>query len=907
MKKIAKKIGKMALTCAIFTGGMILSAGCDKTPQFEIEWKEELLGTLSIQPGESFVLYASRDDKSSGTISYVLTKGSEYATINSNGVLTVLKTAPVGEIIKVQAVSGKVKSEEIQFTIVAAREIILSSNASSTTVEREDEITLNTNYLDDNTSVAENITYRLTAGSEYATITGNVLKVKSTATQGATITVIAETATATSNTLTFTVSVPKEEVKYLIVPSSSQITLDTTLYSPNTAIVVTTYDKENFGEVSLEKDDYIYEVVDGEEFASINENGVIEPLGHGRAVIQIKYISGEEYVKDATTTVTVDVIMPPETIELNSVLTRQMSKEVYKLGFGLKNSDDRGLDLGIIGKHTRTTKMSDTYKVNIYVDGSTTPSNGYASYNSSTGKLEFNTVAIGHELRVEVLSDSGAQNETKTEFIININNGVNYYTPEDIAKQRVATNLTINLMNDIIIEGDSDKLAGLPGENGLKAYKLHLYGNSTIYGNGNKIDFSKVVNKYSGGGREENFITITNTNFNDLSNVIDGDIEANIYDLSIYGNNEYNNEYPDHNTPTSGTFASAIDIEGANLDRIWEYLKDNTKERPYHAYVDMKNITINGFQIGINLEYVISKEATDYEEAKISKLSNIVIENCLQNGIATTASILTIEDVKIGRVGATGIETTPGTWWLAGENFNKPQTITFKGSYVSENYNTFLNSYIEEEENTDELKFANLINVMVSDLNVAGYNFGSLIAANIKEDDVINNGVNLISLIYNDVNAITTSLSGKKGFEKGFMNGTIIKFQDMNGKAIDLMTKLYEIQTYIGSSNYESVRTTIIEMVKSRFIELDIPSGKPISLVLDYINTLDEETKNYLLTALAGKNEIEIGSIIVANPLYDLIDEEGNIMVDDVSKSVDELSLQDLTKVLDFATIDLDK
>ena len=75
------------------------------------------------------------------------------------------------------------------------------------------------------------------------------------------------------------------------------------------------------------------------------------------------------------------------------MLTKQASKEVSKLGFGLKDANDKSLNLGIVGSHTTAEHFANTYKVNVYVDGATTPSDGYATFNNETGKLTawFNT------------------------------------------------------------------------------------------------------------------------------------------------------------------------------------------------------------------------------------------------------------------------------------------------------------------------------------------------------------------------------------------------------------------------------------------------------------------------------------------------------------------------------------
>ena len=65
-------------------------------------------------------------------------------------------------------------------------------------------------------------------------------------------------------------------------------------------------------------------------------------------------------------------------------------------------------------------------------------------------------------------------------------------------------------------------------------YALTYYGHTSIYGNGYNIDFSKVVNTYSGGDDSGlKLLNIKNVNDAD-ANVLNEDINVNIYDLTLY-------------------------------------------------------------------------------------------------------------------------------------------------------------------------------------------------------------------------------------------------------------------------------------------------------------------------------------------------------------------------------------
>lgn len=894
MNNNRKKIINMALIGAIITGGAAVTVGCDKEDEFSVVWNDELEDGLSLQPGESVLLYAARDDEKAGTISYVITEGSAYATISNTGVLTVTKAAEVGQKIKVQAVSDDVKSSEIVVTVVAVKEIQLTTTATSTTLERGDSATLNVNYKNSEDTV-ENVTYRITAGSEYATLNNNVLTVKSDAEDGATITVMAETPITSTNTLTFTVNVPEVEIKYIVDVDNSTITVDSTSTTNTVAIAPKVLDIDNsWQEVQLEASDLDYEVISGEEYVSVNNEGYLTAIGHGQAVVRVSYDSNDPLVATATRDITVNAILPPETINLGTMFTYQLNNlnKGAKLGFGINssNGDNAKLNLGITGVHTTATHFAETYKVNIYVDGATTPSTGYATYNNADKSLTFNEIAIGHTLRVEVLTDTGASKETRSEFTIDVNAGYNIYELDDLfsSQRRVATNITVNLLVDCIIEGDSNTIAN--GQ-GMLGYKLHYYGNTSIYGNGYKIDFSRVNNTYSGGGH--NFLTLTNIGYETQKNVINDDMDVKIYDLSLYGNNGYNKAYDGDNvkvSPTKGSYDMAIVIEPTYESKVMDYLAGvENAEQPYHSYVNMNNININGFQTGMRVLFANSKAATEFTEAKTSKISNIVVDNCLESGIETVASILTFENVKLGRMGTTGIETTPDIWWTAGENFNEPQKITFKGNFVSEGHNAFNNTYVGN--NSDLAALPLLINQIAAGLHqnvsIGGSNveiaFEAFVVETLKETANAEgvNAVNLVSLLFNNTGLLQKV--GENPVEKGpyikeLLNGTILQFEDLQGEATNINNQLAALGAELAKPQPDiegKCKDLILGLFNSRFISLNVPSDTKVdSTILASIGQLkaggfiSEADYNFLTSKLIEGADINIGSIIVENPLY---------------------------------------
>lgn len=918
MNNNRKKIINMALIGAIITGGTAMTVGCDKKDEFSIVWNEALQDSLSLQPGESILLYAARDDEKAGTISYAITEGSAYATINSAGLLTVTKAAPVGQKIKVQAASDGVKSTEIVINVVAVKEIELTTT-SSTTLERGDSATLNVNYKNSNDTVG-NVTYKITAGSEHATLNNNVLTIDSDAADGATVTVMAETPITSTNTLTFTVNVPQTEIKY-IIDADSTVTVDSTSTSNAVAIAPKVLDLDNsMQEVQLEATDLTYEVISGAEYVEVDASGYLTAIGHGQATIRVSYDSNDPLVATATKNITVNAILPPEAITLGKMFTYQLSNldKTARLGFGVNtsNGDNAKLNLGIVGTHTETDHFADTYKVNVYVDGATTPSAGYANYNNADKSLTFTEMAIGRTLRVEVSTDTGASKETKVEFTVEVNDGYNIYDMDDLMQHKRGTNVTINLLADCVVTGNSDTVAG---GKGISDYRLLYYGNTSIYGNGHKIDFSGVNNAYAGGG--ENFLHITNTHETNNNNVINEDYDVNIYDLSLYARNRYNEPFQGESvkvSPKEGSFDIAVFIEASSQDKVKDYVKGVTgAETQYHAYVNINNISINGFQTGLRVQYANSKEATSFTDAKISKISNIVVENCLESGIETVGSILTFENVKLGRLGTTGIETTPDTWWTAGENFDQPQKITFKGSYISENHNAFNNSYIENDEDLGVLP--TIIKALASglrqeDINIGGTTvdiaFEAFVIEKVKETAQSEgvDGVNLVSLLFNNmsiIDKITENPEGKAFYIRELVNGTILQFEDMQGESTNINNQLAKLSAELQKETPDMsvCQSLIMELFNSRFISLNVPTGEVVtSDILQKIGQLKtaelitEEDYNYLTEKLVEGADINIGSIIVENPLYGVYSAEDFAAVKSPAQLLAMIQVQ--TKVL---------
>jgi len=98
----------------------------------------------------------------------------------------------------------------------------------------------------------------------------------------------------------------------------------------------------------------------------------------------------------------------------------------------------------------------------------------------------------------------------------------------------------------------------------------------------------------------------------------------------------------------------------------------------------------------------------------------------------------------------------------------------------------------------------------------------------------------------------------------------------------------------------------ILDLYTSRFIRINVPSGSKVDAShIAAINMLpiDQEAKDYLLANLHVGDDINLGGIIVANPMYDLIDEDGNISVGGQTVALEDLSVQQLVALMQVQTV----
>ena len=106
----------------------------------------------------------------------------------------------------------------------------------------------------------------------------------------------------------------------------------------------------------------------------------------------------------------------------------------------------------------------------------------------------------------------------------------------------------------------------------------------------------------------------------------------------------------------------------------------------------------------------------------------------------------------------------------------------------------------------------------------------------------------------------------------------------------------------------DSAKQHLLDLYTSRFIRINVPSGSKVETShLAAIDSLpiSQDAKDYLLANLHVGDDINVGGIIVANPMYNLIDENGNVTVGSQTKALEDLTIDELVALMQVQTVTL--
>lgn len=773
-----KRILKTTLLTSLLLGCTSLTTltGCGKD---ELTITLEAGDVTTVHPGDTIQLTSKVSDAEVGLPMYEIVEGSEYATVSASGVLTISENAPNNTTIKIKAKIGKTASNEIsvKVEVVEATAVAISTTGSVSDLERNQDVLINS-VVTPNNATNQAVTYAITEGEEYATLSATgLLKVKAGAPIGATIKVKATLGTLQSNELTFTV-VETAESEFDVSLNNGNVTIDSTSNQASYTLNPTAYDADG---IVIQNATFAYQVMEGAEYVSVSSTGVITSIGHGQARVRAK-VDGSNAYADCT----VNSIVPPKTIEL---------EEEYegKTRYGFGRSEAMSFDVTGVGT-TNNQPVANTYKYEFFLDDAVEADATLATYNATNKTISFADKTVGHKVKIVVTSDTGASKETTRNFTVEVNNGVNVHNMSELIALNNGENVKINLVGDCVVTNEEVVAA-----NTLSAYLLRFNKDFTLYGNGHKIDFSDVEIVYGRDAGGETFIYVDNS-LNSTNNTV------KIYNLDMVGNVGVDAQYSQQGqSPATGGFHRGLRIKGADKNNVLAYLSSTSQFKPGHTIIDMDDVKISGFRVGMMIEHAIE-----------SNVKNITLENNLQGGAEITASILTFENVNIGKNGTSGIELTPDECYAAGFNFNAPQTITFKGKVNCTNDNDFHTQYV----NNDTV------------LKMVQEGLGDIIANQVEEEyqqlvykfnENANDSLNWFLLVFSNP---YSTLADERN------NKTVIYFQEENGTYKDVKSEICDVN--MPESEYSQIKFVSVNIDASTILGAGANLGKIVVVNQQY-------------------------------------------------------------------------
>ena len=659
-------------------------------------------GSSNIDPNGSRVISSTINpsNASDTVLTWVIDENSEYATL-ANGVITVNDNAPIGAVIKFHAEIAGVESNQLSVTVgtpITGIEISVVGGASE--IVKGSTVALNATLTPSNAS-ASLITWTVLEGD--ASIANNLLVISASAATGSKVKIQASFGTVVSNVIEITVKATQaeeNEEKLFLDLSTKSVTVDKN--GANAPVVSGSIFNANFDTVTNKS--IKYEVTAGGQFLAVtyaDNKCYFEVLGHGTATVTAS-IPGTSTKAD----ITVNVILPPERVELPEVF-KQRTDIAY--AFGMR--DDLPFAPVTYGSALACTDVAITFT---HTSGAA--SDEIAEYKD--GKITFKKTG---KVTAIVSSKSGSLVEATTSYTFDINDGINLHTFEELHYYGEPETTYDGIINIVVLEKPEsynnypygydivpmsalvDLDAKYADKGDMKtAYIIHeiLHSDSAyqtdvakvvesnriqfvnenvwLNGNNHKIDASQLrtfteaeyveyctkFNRTVGSPYIGSLFSAEpyspGTPNKDSDYTRDKERSVRFYNVEVVGNCpvDYAGDVDNENkTGTAyGTYTHGIVI--GNIHYTTKY------------YVDCDNLTVAGFQTGISVNCVVDN----------GKLTNLTAYNCFASGIMVKKSIVTLENMTIGKCGASAIEVAPEGCNEAGKNHNEPAKVTFAGT-----------------------------------------------------------------------------------------------------------------------------------------------------------------------------------------------------------------------------------
>lgn len=677
-------IGLMSAGLLTFMLACLVLTGCGKDPSIELSVEGNV---YEVTPGGSLQFNASVKELNETELQY--TVNSQDAQISNTGLLTVDTDIAVPSTITVVAKIGNVSSNIVSVNVVDLKPTSITLVPDNTKLAKGGDIAFNVTY---NPTYATVKDYTLSiaggTGADLVELNNGVLTIKNSV-DNATATGKTVNVKATLNgddTISSTTTIELVDAEGVDTLIANNISM---LYSQNRSIIVNGLNEA--GDIITLDSANISYTSSNENVAFVRSDGSIQAKGHGTTTVTINYAG-------KTTTCQVAVMVPPTGFSIDNVSTYISNGGT----FSFSKVDPLKLDLEIVNPtfSNRCSKdvdytfaLYDEEGVNVLATGDDVATVNDSGINFKvTGNVEIvissNSSIGGALVPANKLPDPITLN-------VNVNNGINVDTVAEFkAFSEQDENPVCNLLADIKLTATENF-----GFNGQNPAGLHFYGDRYLNGNGyvlsltelplgdNTSDDSYTLLKFSYDryiGQTAKYWALENpndkgftvqiTNFEVLGNTgIWGDYTGELEQFkgqSVMISGNYRRTY-DRAIEVAGGEYNVNDTAGAYKSHIEDFLLDNVK--------------VSGFQVGLRLKHIVSGTAT-----------GIDISNCLSNGIELVQNIITLNNVRVGQVGAFGIEITPDEMVIetdgnlnptAGVDYNQKPVTNLTGYIDITNYN----------------------------------------------------------------------------------------------------------------------------------------------------------------------------------------------------------------------------
>ncbi len=697
----------------LFCCGLFASCGKNKSIEIYLTNKD-----YSIEPGKSVVLECDLKEIKAENLEYFIV-GDGAGSITNDGKLVANKDAKVGStiVIKAKSKADKVESNELTFTVVDRKpqnSIVLKTATGSLAITKDSEISLVPVFdgEDDIAITLRGVDYTIIKGAEFAELNGGILKIKEGATPASNSEIVVKGVSKANADLETTIT-----IKYIVPKDYSQISANNVEIFANNAstnYLEIEYLDDELNIIGANNLDFTYSSGD-EKVANVLENGKIEVKGHGTTTITI--ISKAN--PSVQTTCTVSVVATPKQIEFSE--ENHLSTQIIntnKITFGMKNIDNISDKLNLLFKGTNAVEgitASQNFKYTIKKNN-TICSDSVAKFDSNSG-FEFFEEGL-YEITVTSDSKTGKVDvstvkEVSFTFDVQVNNGLNVRKVADLVTySNQDSNTTANILCDLNLTEKENfegrDLSVSPETNNY--HGLTFVGDRYINGNGYVLSAMKlpiISGSTSGGDSMLKFVAYIDNDYENIHRLVekkDDPFTVQINDFSIIGQGTVNGTHVNYlntsvvhqeNNKFKCIYNRGIEIndekfkDSSNKNLTSNYVQS---DKAYVKNMVISNVKVSNFYVGLRICHAVE-----------GKLNKVEIDQCFSNGFESVQNTITLKDMKLGVVGAFGIEITPddivgekstprGT---SGEGFDLSQSIKFEGTIDSDNYNNGTTPYMQ--------------------------------------------------------------------------------------------------------------------------------------------------------------------------------------------------------------------